>query len=382
MNQKIQDFLNEIESNIQENTFHRLTISNPTHKKNDLKKIIIKLIVIKEETHLSFVYRYTTKDITKNFLVERGIHKIQELFHDFNDAILLTENENIELKIFPNKIKIIRKQTEKKDISQTHDKQKIRIVQKKDNVYLQELGILNAGFEIKKGRHDKFKQIDKYIEICDSLIQNMKLPKNISVMDMGSGKGYLTFALYDYLVKNNFQPHVTGVEFRSDMVKKCNTVAAICDFQGLHFQEDSIHSVQIVKNDILIALHACDTATDEAIAKGILSNSSLIICAPCCQKQIRKQWNPTSDFSSFLKHGILEERQAEIITDAIRSLILEMHGYKTKVFEFISNEHTAKNIMIVGQKTDTPNNAEEIKKKIETIKKAYGIEQHYLETLL
>ena len=231
--------------------------------------------------------------------------------------------------------------------------------------------------------HDKFKQINKYVEIFDSLINDVNLPEQISIADMGSGKGYLTFAIYDYLInKTKFIPTVTGIEFRKDLVDSCNIIAKKSSFDKLTFINGSIETTPIDHIDILIALHACDTATDEAIFKGIISKSSLIICAPCCHKQIRKQFKVSNEFSSFLKHGILEERQAELITDAIRALILEAFGYKTKVFEFISTEHTAKNIMIVGIKTDELQNRDEIFRKINAIKDFYGIKQHHLEKLL
>ena len=124
------------------------------------------------------------------------------------------------------------------------------------------------------------------------------------------------------------------------------------DFNDLHFKEGSIEASSLSSVDMLIALHACDTATDEAIYKGIHANATIIICAPCCHKQIRKQMEPDNALQSITKHGILLERQAEMVTDAIRALILEAFGYKTKVFDFISTEHTPKNVLIVGIKKE------------------------------
>jgi hypothetical protein len=204
---------------------------------------------------------------------------------------------------------------------------------------------------------------------------------------MGSGKGYLTFALYDYLHNVlNLKTKITGVEFREDLVALCNGIAMKSGFDNLGFVQGSIEDYEARQMDILIALHACDTATDDAIYKGISANASLIVVAPCCHKQIRREMetNRKANEVSFLtKYGIFLERQAEMVTDGIRALILEYHGYKTKVFEFISDVHTPKNVLIVGTKAKvTQERKEEIKKAIKQAKYDFGIDTHHLEKLL
>jgi hypothetical protein len=166
------------------------------------------------------------------------------------------------------------------------------------------------------------------------------------------------------------------------LVDICNTIAQKAGLANLNFVKGTIEKAELNKIDILIALHACDTATDDAIYRGIKSEAELIVCAPCCHKQIRKAMNVTNELNNVTRFGILKERQAEIITDTIRAMILEAHGYKTNVFEFISLEHTPKNVMIVGRKTKDKKNKKEILNNIAAIKRLYGIEKHYLETLL
>jgi hypothetical protein len=198
---------------------------------------------------------------------------------------------------------------------------------------------------------------------------------------MGAGKGYLTFALYDYLKnKLGLEASVLGVEVRKELVESCNSISEKCQFEGLKFETASIEDVTPDNIDILIALHACDTATDDAIYKGIMSKAKLIVCAPCCHKQIRQQLKGKSFENPILKYGIFKERQFEMVTDTIRSLILEQHQYKTKVFEFVSNEHTRKNILLVGSRTEV--RAQNTAEKIAAIKDDYGIQSHYLEELL
>jgi hypothetical protein len=204
------------------------------------------------------------------------------------------------------------------------------------------------------------------------------------IADMGSGKGYLTFALYDYLMNNQSKAiEMTGVEFREGLVKESNRIAEKANFENLNFIQGTIEKAKIGKPDVLIALHACDTATDEAIFRGIQSEASLIVCAPCCHKQIRKEFNLTNELNNVVRHGILKERQAEIITDTLRAMIMELYGYKTNIFEFITTEHTPKNLMIVGEKRAAVSpDKERIEQEIQAIKNIYGIEKHYLESLL
>jgi len=166
------------------------------------------------------------------------------------------------------------------------------------------------------------------------------------------------------------------------LVDFCNKVSEESKFEDLTFVEGNIVDFDLQQTDVLIALHACDTATDDAIFKGIQADASLIVCAPCCHKQIRGQISADADENPILKYGILLERQAEMITDTIRALILELKGYESKVFEFISSEHTGKNLMIAAVKSNKEIDKEKIQAKIDGLKKQYGIGFHYLETLI
>jgi hypothetical protein len=174
---------------------------------------------------------------------------------------------------------------------------------------------------------------------------------------------------------------ITGIELRKELVDFCNETANKCGFENLKFEDKPIEEYSS-KIDVLIALHACDTATDDAIGKGIGSQAHLIITAPCCHKQIRQQLKGTEQESPMLKYGIFKERQFEMVTDTIRALILEKNQYNAKVFEFVSNEHTRKNVMLVGQKSNKRPDSKTIEEKIEALKKDYCIQYHYLEKIL
>ena len=383
----VHNFFEKLEYAMDNSIFVKLIISNKKNKISDLNKITITPVKIKDEIKLSFNFTYETKDITKNFESSEAtdlIHNYSE--KDFLNFDLFTTQETIQL--------FINKKGNKKSIKISeptftsfpnlmHDKIKKKRINLVNNKYLHELGITSKEGKINKDMHDKYRQINKYLEIFEGLVKKNNINEQFSIVDMGSGKGYLTFALYDFLKNNlNLSPKISGVEFRQDLVDKCNLTAKNCNFENLSFHKGSIKDSIFKDVDILIALHACDTATDDAIYKGIQTNAKLIIVAPCCQKQIRKQFNVTNDLASILKHGILKERQAELITDGIRSLILEAYGYKTKVFEFISTEHTAKNIMITAEHSKKKINKDQIFKKIKSIKSLFGIDNHYLEKLL
>ena len=387
MNTNKEIFIDKLSSIVENKELTRLTLTAKKDKESDLKKIIISQVQLKKGFQLNIVYRHNTKDITKNYEIADGIRLIAaSLETDFNNAELVSKHTTINLYTLPNG-KIQLKTLAVATLAQStfnHDKQKDKLIDLKDNIYLLELGITNASFELRREMSDKFRQINQYIELLSPNLKELVLPENFHVADMGSGKGYLTFALYDYLRNNlKMSPTMTGVEFREDLVHICNSIAEKASFSKLKFVKGTIAYTTLEKIDILIALHACDTATDDAIFRGIQSDASLIVCAPCCHKQIRKAMNVTNELINVTKFGILKERQAEILTDTIRAMIMEAYGYKTNVFEFISLEHTPKNVMIVGKKTGKENpDKQQILANIAAIKKLYGIEKHYLETLL
>ncbi len=364
----------------------KITLSRKRVATADLQQVFVKPVVIKNLPMLSFVYRYPAKDITKNFSHGVGIAAITEmLLHQFFNADVFTTSHTIYFSCTAaGKQKLVTKKSDRQmpEINAAHDKQKNRIINS-TAIYLERLGITNTHGMVKKDMQHKFKQINRYVEIVDGILKDIPFTEGLSVADMGSGKGYLTFALYDYLQTKNIAATVTGIELRPELVAICNDISHNSNFTKLHFVEGSIQQANIAGTDILIALHACDTATDDAIYKGIKAGSKIIMCAPCCHKQIRREMNPDNIIKNITRHGILMERQAEMLTDTIRSMILEAHGYKTKIFEFIHLENTPKNILIVGIKNKpTPQLYMQQMEKVQELKKAFGIKSHYLETLL
>lgn len=381
-------FFEKLNDSLNRQTFVKLTLSRLKHH-SDVKNIYARLVSIKKQPKIQFTFRFATRDEVKNYDFTEGVLFIQKQLGDiFLTADLFTTESDFSLQFnkkadnaqfFVKKTASKPRNTEGGGLTQ-HNIEKKRLLNP-SQPYFHALEITDAKGNITPNGQKKFKQIDKYIEIIAALLREADLPDDAYIADFGSGKGYLTFALYDYL-KNNLKtnPSVSGFELRENLVSFCNDLVKKCEFDDLQFFAQDINTVELERLDMLIALHACDIATDIAIAKGIKAGAKVIVVAPCCHKQLRKELNVTNEMQPILRHGILEERQAELLTDGIRALILEAKGYKTKVFEFVSTEHTPKNVMIVGIKTDKPK-AEAVA-QVAAIKKHYGIEFHYLEKLL
>lgn len=376
-------FLQRLQQSISDGSFVKLTLSKSGGADKAFKNVYARLIELKGEDTLQFTLRYTTRDVVKNHPVAEGVAMVGLwLGQDFLNGGLFTLDEDISIQYSKKRVPklFFHPASQEAAPPKAHDKQKQYFIEAAGNPYLPAMGITGAGGQILAGGQRKFRQINKYIEIIDSLLKQHPLPPEPQIVDMGSGKGYLTFALYDYLANQlGLRPAVTGIELRQNLVDFCNALAEKAGYGGLSFRAQDIYDFQPGRIDMLIALHACDTATDIAIARGIQAGAGIIIVAPCCHKQIRKQMHCQTGMQAVLRHGILEERQAELITDGIRALLMESRGYHTKVFEFISTEHTAKNLMIVGIKGKPNRQALE---KVDAIKRDYGIEYHYLERLL
>lgn len=384
-NSEIKTFLNKFKDAFLKHNFVKLSLSKVYKAKKDLKNIYIVPVNIKNKNKLSFTYRYKSKDQVNNYDIEKALEYLYELIGpSFLQAQLKTTSESHQLLISKKgKSKLISSKSDSDAPSNLHNKEKKYLIKGENNKYLQMLGVCDKNGRVKDKQQDKYKQINKYVELMSSWISKLDCSKTQHIVDMGSGKGYLTFALYDYL-KNSLKLNIKmiGVELRPELVNLCKEIREACGFNGLEFVSKNINNFKSDEVDILIALHACDTATDSAIFKGIKSNANLIVCAPCCHKQVRRDMKSRSKFNLITKHGIFKERLAEMLTDTLRTLIMEKEGYKTKAFEFISNEHTRKNIMLVGKKTNDKIDKTIINKEIEFLKKSFKIERQELEELL
>jgi len=381
-------FIELLQTSLEQNAFIKLVLAKYVGDEADLQRLIIKQLTVKDQPCLSFVYRYKTRDITKNFPLVEGVETVAALLPaSFKNAHLLAITDEAQLEyskkgkssLFKSKPQQLREVP-----SAGHNREKNRFLDL-SRPFLADLGVTNHKHELIPAMSRKWKQINKFIEVFSHALTSspLALDKPVRVADFGSGKGYLTFAIHDYL-RNTLQAEglVTGVELREDMVKLCNEAAARLEHPGLEFQHGDVRSVAPREVDVMIALHACDIATDYAIHMGIRSGASIIMCSPCCHKQIRLQIQSPALLKPMLQYGLHLGQQAEMVTDSLRALYLEACGYETKVFEFISLDHTNKNKMILAVKRAEPVDPAELLARIEELKAFYHITEHCLETLL
>ena len=389
---------------------------------HDLKSVELRRVRLRGEDMLSFVYHHATRDVTRNLAFDDGVAAVRSALRDgFEHAHLLTSEHDIQWSVSRKGRQSLRRGKLPKAATQAgpapiprepaadtaddtaddtagdtgddtagearlvaHDRAKRRYINPK-RAFLVELGVTDAQARIIPAMARKWKQINKFVEIFDHALGSSALAQQarLRVLDFGCGKGYLTFAVHEHLSRALArEAQVVGVELRDDLVRQCNGVAQRLSLVGLAFEQGDVRSYAPGTIDIMIALHACDTATDHAIALGIRAGAAIIMCSPCCHKELRPQMRSPALLQPLLQHGIHMAQEAEMVTDGLRALLLEVEGYATRVFEFVSLEHTSKNKMILAVKRDLPIPREELLHQIAAIKAFYGVREQCLETLL
>ena len=382
---RIAEFVAAVRGAFADGSLIRLKLGGYYGEEAELKSAEARKVSIKAGERLSFVFRYKTRDITKNLAIDEAVAFLEQgLASDWRSARLETTGFDLQFERQGDKLRLRRTDVAGRAAPESgHDRTKNRPITDVSSVWLHALGITGKDGQVRNDAQDKFRQINKMVEIFAPLIQGLHA-ENPTIVDMGAGKGYLDFALYDHLQGQGRSAQIVGVELRPALVDAGNALAQKSGFAGLRFETGSILDYDASGADAVIALHACDTATDDAIFQGIKTGAALIAVAPCCHKQIRRQMSSgrSDDRLDFLlRHGTLMEKQAEMVTDGLRALLLEASGYRTKVFEFVSDAHTPKNNLIVAQKGKAASR-QAVLDRIAAVKAMFGVEKHYLEGLL
>lgn len=380
-------FLAELAGSLNHFTFVKLVLAKYRGKEPGLQRLQIRQVVVKGQRSLSVIHGYKTREITKNYSVAEGLAMIAPLLgHPFLSAHLFTLTETVQME-FTKKGHCTwgsSKGTRQAAPSEQHDREKERFLDPA-KPFLAALGITDEHHGILPSMSRKWKQINKFLEIFQHAFTTSELAQatTAQVVDFGSGKGYLTFAIHDYLRDTlKVDAQVTGIERREELVGFCNAAAQGLPPGTLQFRQGEVGSQAPEPIDIMMALHACDTATDQAIHLGIRAGARIIMCAPCCHKQIRPQIRPPDILAPMLQFGIHLGQEAEMLTDTLRALLLEANGYTTRILEFVSLEHTSKNKMLLAVKQPGAVDRDGLLAKVANIKTFYGIQEHHLETLL
>ncbi|MBI3886392.1 MAG: SAM-dependent methyltransferase [Opitutae bacterium] len=408
-----ENFLAQLAASLRDATFVKLTLGKPRGPDATLRNLFIRPVTLRGTPHLTFLWRHATQDITKNSSPADALAQIAALLGStFHSAHLFTTARMAQLEFNKHgEPRLTYGPAAPAAAAATHDQPKHRLLPPESQRWLEKLGVTTATGAVRTGMADKHRQIHQFTEILSHLVAAAfpgesapaqgranrpgeprldallacRVPtpaRPLEIADMGCGKGYLTFATHDYF--NHVAgraARVHGVEARPALVETSNRTARDCGCANLDFTAGTITSAPFAALDVLLALHACDTATDDAIAKGLAAGAALIVVAPCCQKELRPQLTAAPVLAPALRHGIFQERHAEFVTDALRALLLEWAGYDTKVFEFISTEHTAKNLMIAATRRaapDEPARRENHARAVRDLAAFYGLRQHAL----
>jgi methyltransferase len=370
-----ENILFELIKNIQDDKLIKIVFSD--RKSGDFNKVIIKPIILKSAKNIQIESFKDNKAFHKNI----DLNNLQELEDNLKEYIdnfkqILLQIEGSDISFIRKKENFSRKEKESNLIktSNEHNKKKQYILNEGDKIdFLIELGLMSVEGKILKSSFNKFKQINKYLEFIDDVIEELKAKKlitnHINVLDFGCGKSYLTFALYYYL--KNYRKDLTfsivGLDLKKDVIEFCNKLAKKLNYENLEFLNGNIKDYDKSKEvDLVFSLHACNNATDYSLEKALSLDAKAILAVPCCHHEFfeKIQKNKNSEFYNTLKimadNGVVLDKFATLATDSFRSLSLELCGYKTKMIEFIDMEHTPKNILIKAIKSKSSNLKEKL----------------------
>ncbi|MDF2698587.1 MAG: SAM-dependent methyltransferase [Haloplasmataceae bacterium] len=355
----MEEIIKIFKESIKNNEFILCVFSNPRVKINTYHKITAKLVEIKDIKYIQFSMQKDNKEYHANVLIEDVDHFLNENVSQYKQIQLYTEQHDYHILLSKNGEVNIKannpSKSKSKDISHNRTKNYI-LGTDQSNIFLKELGIMDTSENIKPTKYDKYKQINRYLEFIQDIIPTLEEKSVIRIIDFGCGKSYLTFAMYHYFKEIlNKNVEIVGLDLKTDVIEFCNKLAKNLHFDNLHFQVGDIGKYTTDKEiDMVVSLHACNTATDAALAKAINWNAKVILAVPCCHHEAYEQIQ-NETMSNFLKYGIIKEKFATLITDSLRANLLECYGYKVNVVEFIDMEHTPKNILIRAIRTTDAN---------------------------
>ena len=326
------------------------TISQPRMKSNEVKRVKLKPIELKGTYHIQLEYQY--ERILKHDNIELHLieAKIDELFEDFRQFQGDFETESVQVQL-SKKNKVLIKTTANataKKANLSHNRKKNYLLDPETPYpFLIRLGVQSPEGKVKKQKYDKFKQINRFIEFIHDSLDYLPKDRTIRILDFGSGKSYLTFALYHYLkVEQGLDIRVTGLDLKKEVIEECAQIAADLQYDSLEFLVGDINDYNDESSvDMVVTLHACDVATDMALSRAVKWGAKVILSVPCCQHELNNQIN-SSPLDIMLQHGLIKERFSALATDSIRAEILSLVGYDAQLMEFIDMSHTPKNILI------------------------------------
>ncbi|WMJ78673.1 MULTISPECIES: class I SAM-dependent methyltransferase [unclassified Sedimentibacter] len=371
-----------IESSLDENKFIYCVFTTPRNKsENPYKKIIARPISIKNENIIQFE-KFTEKQaFHDNLAYEQAAGEMVNLIiNEYRNINLFTEDADFQLMVSKKgRVKVIEKEATKTLEIDSHNKKKKYIINENEPCdFLINLGVMTNDGKVYAKKYDKFRQINKFLEIVDDSLKGKNIKDDFMIIDFGCGKAYLTFALYYYFYFiRKINVKIIGLDLKDEVIEFCNRTAKKLEYGNLEFIYGDIQNFQYKSDvDMIVTLHACDTATDAALAKAVNWNTDIILSVPCCQHEFYDKIE-NKHLEPMLKHGLIKERVSSLVTDSLRSLFLETKGYKVQLMEFIAMEHTPKNILIRAVKTGKGN--PKAVKEYENFKNVWNLNNLFIE---
>lgn len=351
---ELQEMHQQLTQRLMDKQLVSATISQPRQKTNDIKRIKLKPVEIKDGYFIQFEYQHEHVLKHKNMTAEEAAAELENLFSEFRQGLFQFTEERIQIQL-SKKFKVGWKseKTERKKAELSHNRKKQYLLE--DGIpypFLVRLGVQNPDGSVKKQKYDKFRQINRFIEFIDDALVHLPKDRTVRILDFGSGKSYLTFALYHYLrVEKGLDLRVTGLDLKKEVIEECRTIAEDLGYEQLEFRVGDINDYNAESAvDMVVTLHACDVATDMALSRAVKWNAKVILSVPCCQSELNHQIH-SPELGIMLQHGLIKERFSALATDSIRAELLSLVGYETQLMEFIDMEHTPKNILIRAYKT-------------------------------
>ncbi len=338
------------------------TISQPRSKSSDLRRVKLKPVLLKETYHIQFEYQYERVMKHKNLQRDEATQELVTLLDSFRQGQFQLKSSDVQFQLSKKfKVTFKERQTTAKQVQLTHNREKQYVLPLHEPVpFLIRLGVQSEDGNVKRQKYDKFKQINRFLEFIEDSIKHLPTDRTIRILDFGSGKSYLTFALYHFLHEmKGYDVHITGLDLKKEVIEECAGIARDLGYERLEFLVGDINEYEGESAvDMVVTLHACDVATDMALARAVRWGAQVILSVPCCQKELNRQLD-AKPLDVMLQHGLIKERFASLATDSIRAELLGFVGYEAQLLEFIDMEHTPKNILIRAFLTNREASAEE-----------------------
>lgn len=349
--------------------FMTATLSNP-RRVDGIKKVKVRPLLKKDTLFFQLETFENNQAFHKNVNADEACEILLDHMENMKQMQMETRRTFYSVLVSKKGKITIKSKTQQKEVQEvdlSHNRKKNYILKEGMEIpFLQDLGVMTKEGKIIRSRFDKFRQINRFLEFIEDILPELNKKKELTILDFGCGKSYLTFAMYYYLHElKQYDISIIGLDLKADVIRRCNALSDKYGYEKLKFLEGNIADYTGASEvDMVVTLHACDTATDYALAKAVGWNAKVILSVPCCQHELNQQIQ-SDVLAPVLKYGLIKERIAALVTDAMRAGYLELYGYDTQILEFIDMEHTPKNILIRAVKTERKSQGQEAVKACE-----------------